>query len=332
MSNFGVPDISSFSRLSRQIADIKARANTTRTEAVTGRISDVTAAVKGDNGGVNLLHKAVDDARAFQYNLSLAENRAQRSQSVLSFVGSHGARIGSEALAALGRDDPSTMRVIAEDAKTALQSIFASLNTTEGGRALFSGDVADRSPLTSSEQMLSDVSAILAGSVDKADADAQLDAYFNDPAGGFATSIYDGGAGRAPKVEIAEGVRIDVAVKADDPAIKDLLRSLAVTASSESVTNGERSQILESNFSKAISANAMLIEVRGILGVNESRISAAKANHEAEEVALTTLLNAKSARDPYEAASELQLLESQLESAYLLTARIARLSIAEYLR
>ena len=54
MSNFAVPDILSFSRLSQSISNLKSRADVTRTEAVTGRYEDLTARLNGDVGGASL--------------------------------------------------------------------------------------------------------------------------------------------------------------------------------------------------------------------------------------------------------------------------------------
>ena len=332
MTNVNVPDILSFSRLSGAVSDLKTRAETTRTEAVTGRYEDITAANNGDVGNAHLLSKAVEDVQSYQRNLSLAENRAQRTQLVLNTLTTESNRIASESLSAVGRGDEATLRTNAADAKAAVTIIFAALNTTEGGRALFGGDVTDRAPFASPDQLLSDVETIVAGATSDADAKAQLDFYFNDPAGGFATSIYNGGDNEAPSTEIAPGVRISVSTKGDAQPIKDLIRGLSEIAASGSISYGSSTSFVETSASTTLSAESALTELRAEIGVGEARVSASKARYEAEETILTTLFNEKTARDPFEAASELQLLESQLEASYLMTARLARLTIADYLR
>jgi len=332
MSSISAPSILSFSRLSRIVTDIKARADITRTEATTGRREDITAATNGDVGGAHLLKKAVDDVKAYKSLLTLGQNRAQRTQSVLGGIVGGSVRLGTEALSALGRGDQQALDAIAIDARSTIHGIFGTLNTVEAGRALFGGDVTDRPPLASADLLLADIEAIMAGAVDAADAQAQIDFYFNDPAGGFATSIYLGGANKAPPVEIAPGVRIDVSATAADQPIKDMISGLAALATHGSATFADASVVIDAGAKSALSADTSITIMRSAIGVGEARISDAMSRYDAEEAVLTGLFNDRTARDQFEAASELKLLESQLEASYLLTSRLARLSLANFIR
>ncbi len=332
MSTNNVPDLLSNSNLSRTVALLKSRTNITRTETVTGRFNDVTAAFKGDIGGGQLLMKAINDAKAFQQNLSIAEIRTQKTQNVLGVVAGDANVIATKALAAVGRADEVVMRSEAKTARVAISSIFASLNTTDGARALFGGDDSDRPPLASPDQLIADIELIMASAVDAADVQAQLDTYFNDPAGGFAATIYQGGANPAPAVEIAPGIRVNASVKADDPIIKDLIRGLAEMATFESAAFADKGSIMETGATRTIGAETQLTELRGAIGASEAQIAAAKERFVSEESVLTSLYNEKTLRDPYEAASELQFLETQLEASFLLTSRLARLTISNFIR
>ncbi len=332
MTNINAPDLVSFTRLSRAIADIKSRADIARSESVTGRREDVTAATNGDVGSAHLLKKAIDDARSFQQLLVVSQNRAQRTQASLDVIGGDAVRIGTEALSANGRDDSYALNTLAADARAAVFNAFSALNVSEGGRALFSGDASDRLPFGDPEQLLTDVGAIVAGATDAADAQAQLDTYFNDPAGGFATNIYQGGTNKVAPVEISPGVRIDVSATAADQPIRDLLRGLAGIAVQQSASFADAKSFLEDSAATTIAADGDVTQLRGVIGVGEAQIAAAVTRYEAEEAILTSLFNDKTGRDQFEAASELQLLESQLEASYLLTARLARLSITNFIR
>ncbi|MGE0409577.1 MAG: flagellin [Amphiplicatus sp.] len=335
MATNGVPDILSHARMSRVVSGVKAEADRTRTEAVTGRYEDATKAVKGDIGGAHLLKKAIEDAQSYQRNLSVADHRAQITQNVLGMLTTESSRIAASAYGALGMGDDAALATLADEARGALYTIFGALNTTDGGRALFAGDEPGATPLGSVETLLADVEAIISGAADANAAETALDAYFNDPAGGFATAIYRGGANDAPAVEIAPGVRINASVKADNQAIKDVIRGFAVLANFAASPGGstaERDNIAARAAERTLTAEKNVVALRADLGVSESRIAAAKDRHAAEEDVLTSLYNQKVARDPYEAASALQLLESQLEAAYLVTSRLARLTIADYLR
>ena len=332
MTSIGSPNIVSFTRLSRAIADIKTRADTARIESVTGRREDVTAATNGDVGSAHLLKKAVEDAQAYQQHLVLAQIRAERTQNALGALGGEAVRIGTESISASGRNDLGALKALGADARAAIANIFSELNVTEGGRALFSGDASDRLPFGDPAQLISDIEAIVAGATDAADANTQLDTYFNDPAGGFLTNIYQGGTGKAAPVEIAPGVRIDVSATAADQPVKDILRNLAIIAVQDSATFADATSFVESGAENAIVADASIINLRSTIGVGEASIAAAIERHETEESVLTSLFNEKTVRDQFEAASELQLLESQLEASYLLTARLSRLRLSDYIR
>jgi len=330
-----VPDLLAHDRLARAVADLKARSAVARTETVTGRYSDLTKALKGDVGGAHLLYKAVEDARAFQSTLSLAETRVRQTQSALAGAAGDSRRIVTDALSFINRGDDAALRTSAEDARITLTTLFASLSSSVAGRALFSGDAVDQPPLAPVDDLLADIGAILASAPDAAAAELALDEYFNDPLGGFATTIYTGGAGEAPRVEIAPGVRIGASVKADAQPLKDMMRGLAVLANygaMPTVEGPERDAVMRSAVMLSIDAESRIVEMRAAVGIAESRISASRERHQNEETVLTSLINSKTARDPYEAASALQHLESQLEASYLMTARLSRLSLANFIR
>lgn len=326
------PDLLSFSTMSRNVGDIKSRVDVVRTEAVTGRIEDVTAHTRGNVGEAHLLKKAVDDVAAYQENLTFAIGRASATQTSLDSITTDSSRISTAALAAVQRDDETVLRSSAAEARGAITTIFSALNASVGGRALFGGDVAEQFPLAPPETLLADIEAIVAGAPDAATAEALIDTYFNDPAGGFATNIYQGGAGTAPEVEISPGVRLDVSAKADDPAIRDILRGLVSLAVYQSAGFTDGEALAQSGATRALEAESGFVDMRARIGVGENRMEVARSRYADEEAALTTLFNQRTARDPFEAASELQLLESQLEASFLLTARLSQLTLANFLR
>ncbi|MEM8935944.1 MAG: flagellin [Pseudomonadota bacterium] len=330
----GLPDLLSNSRLTRVVTDVKNRLNVASTETVTGVYQDITKAVNGDVGSVHLLQKSLDDSKDYVRNLTLAEARADRTQAVLGTLGSEASRIGASVLSSIGLEDQTALRTLSDDAYSTLVGMFSSLSSSLGGRSLFGGDETNRPPLEDVSQVLNDVGAIVIAGPDEATIEAALDTYFNDPAGGFATTVYRGGENDAPGVEISPGIRVNPYVKADAQPIKDMIRSFAVLANAQSISttsDADREAVLENAAKGAVNAELQVIELRATLGVSQSRIAASKSEYEAEELVLSNLLSSKISRDPYEAAAELQALETQLESAYLVTARVGRLSLANYL-
>jgi flagellar hook-associated protein 3 FlgL len=74
-----------------------------------------------------------------------------------------------------------------------------------------------------------------------------------------------------------------------------------------------------------------LIAVRADLGVTEARIEEARVANAAETTSLAQARNGLVAADPFEAATALEAVTTQLETLYALTARVSRLSLTNYL-
>jgi len=333
MINSGFPDLLAFSRMSRNTSDLKARSEQARTELVTGRITNLPGALGADIGPVQLIRKSIDDIAGFQQTIARAQGRATASQIALENVSRGLTNLGAQLLGAIERTDNRAITLSAEEAGFALNGAFASLNQRFDGKSLFAGDGVDNVSLGDAQQMLSDIRTIFTGAATPADLQTDLDFYFDDPAGGFATSIYQGGAGNAPRAEISQGEIVAFAAKADEQAIRDVLRGLAtIIVGAEQTPSADRDAALSEASGRLISASDGVTDIRARIGGAEERMRVASDRLGFEDLALTEAYNSKTARDPFEAASLLQQLESQLQATFVLTSRISQLSLVNYLR
>ncbi len=335
MKSGGLPDLVSFKRLARSVTDIRAQTQTTRTEAVTGRYEDIVKSTKGEVGAAHLLRKAIDDISASRTSLSISLSRAGSVQTALGLVAEEGKAMAAQILGAIGRGDETILRTATDEAAASIATIVAALNATSGGRPLFGGNAASGPALAAPERILADVQAIVDAAPNAAAASSDLDFYFNDPTGGFATTIYTGGPGEAPPTELAPGVRVSASVKADAEPLRVIIRGLATAAALNAplgMPEAERVALLSQAANEILEAEVLLTDERAIVGISEGRMEDARARLDAEEAVLTSLYNARTARDPFEAASQLQLLETQLTAAYIMTGRVSQLSLANFLR
>jgi flagellar hook-associated protein 3 FlgL len=67
------------------------------------------------------------------------------------------------------------------------------------------------------------------------------------------------------------------------------------------------------------------------VGTAQARISAATIRNGAEESALGLARAGIVSADPYDAAARLEDLQTRIEALYLITARVSRLSLADYI-
>jgi flagellar hook-associated protein 3 FlgL len=227
--------------------------------------------------------------------------------------------------AALGSEDFTAREAVVRDAQAALASTFSVLNTRHGERYLFAGDATNTKPFGDVDDFLDDVRAMAASATDAADFVSQMDAYFNTPGSGWQADIY---AGTSTTSDPAS-------VTGTDPAITQTVWGLAVFALSGSdetlaLFNGKSDALIRSADTLA-EGQAALTNVRAERGILQAQIESAKSALDLEETVLTQSLNQMTARDQYEAASELTQLETSLEASYTLTARLANLSLLNFL-
>ena len=121
-----------------------------------------------------------------------------------------------------------------------------------------------------------------------------------------------------------------------DPAVTQIVSGLAVLAlsgSDEAISlfSGQSAAVAKAT-DTLIDGRAALTNLRTDRGIMQEQIERSKETLDLEETILTKSFNQMTARDQYEAASELRQLETSLDAAYTLTARLANLSLLNYMR
>ena len=332
MGPIGSPTLRAHTLIQQSVSSIRERLDSVRSEAVTGRAADVGRAVNGDTGKVDRLTEALAYAEDRVSVLSFEGNRAQAAQNILSAVRSQAVDVRGDTLLALTASGEVSDEAAAIQGLSGFGDAIARLNSEFGGRPLFGGD-SGVTPLADADVILDDLRTLVAAAATTTDAINDIATYFDDPAGGFATARYLGGDGAAPTVEISRTERVSTSVPASDNALRDTLRGLALVAlSGEAADADARDRFLEVGASELGGAIEGVIELQSRIGTREERIASAQVGYEAQITSLTLANNALTGRDQAEAATEMRLLESQLEASYLTTSRLANLSLVNYLR
>ncbi|WP_273185644.1 flagellin [Hyphomonas adhaerens] len=314
------------SGLSETIVRLRDRMDTTSEEAVTGRYKDMTAHLSGRIGQAMLGQKAIDDVANERTQLTLKETRLEIIQQSLTAIDDNIGQLGVRMKSALGSEDFTARESVVRDAKAALASTFSVLNTRHGERYLFSGDATNTKPVGDVDIFLGDVRSMAASATDAADFAAQMDSYFNTPGSGWQANVYSGTATASDPASLT-GI---------DPAITQTLQGLAVLALSGSdetlpLLNGNSDTLIAATETLA-DGQAALTNARAERGILQAQIESSKSALDLEETVLTHSFNQMTARDQYEAASELKRLETSLEASYTLTARLANLSLLNFMR
>ncbi len=332
----GYPDLLSYRQRIQTTSAIKTRLDVAAEEAITGVQADITKATRGRVGGAYLMRKAIDDIDQETRINSVTTIRLDLISQGLDGAREAMSGIDIKGLLAIETGQKPSVNAVSNEAESSLRSVMSSLSAKHGSRNLLSGNTTDQETYAGADALLEAVRNIMATAGTPADIETALDTFFNDPAGGFATDIYTGSTEPASPIRIGANEKINVGIKGDNEAIKDALRGLAVVATASSSSNAigtdEFKEIFQSGLSYTSNGTSKLIALQSEMGVFGASVQNSDARNQAEKLTLTAAYQTITGRDQYEAAAELQQLQVQLESSYLLTSRLSELSLSNYLR
>lgn len=333
MTRISVGDASLTNILARQGAEMRAQVNRASQEVASGKHSDIGAALRGDFSPLLAIDASLSRLSAYASNTTDAAFQTASQQSAVAGLSELASGISTTLLGAKNFSTPAQIATLGADAKGRLASAIGLLNTQASGRAVFSGMQTDTVPLGSVEDMLTALQTAATGATTAGQVSAAVNTWFADPLGFGA--FYQGGDPLSP-APIAAGETAELSTTAMDQALRDTLAGFAMAALIDrGVLAGdatERGRLAQQAGQQLVSTEDARTTLQARIGTVEAQIEAARSRNSAEETSLGILRSDIGSVDPYEAATRLQTIQSQLESLYLVTARVSRLSLTEYLR
>jgi flagellar hook-associated protein 3 FlgL len=333
MTRISVGDASLTAMLARTGADLRAQVNRAAQEVATGRPADLARDLRGDLAPVLAIDASLARLQAFGRATTDAATQAAAQQAAIQGLSALAQGITTTLLGASDFPTPAQVNASAADARARLSSALGLINTQAGGRAVFSGTATDTPPLGSAEELLAALQTAAAAATTAGQVAAAVSAWFSDPSG-FG-SFYRGGGPLAP-VAVAPGETADISTTATDPALRDTLAGLALAALLDGgVLAGdapERARLAQAAGQTLLTGEDARILLAARIGTVEAQVETAQSRNAAEETALGILRSDIGSADPYEAATRLETARTQLEQLYLITARVSRLSLVEFLR
>jgi len=125
-------------------------------------------------------------------------------------------------------------------------------------------------------------------------------------------------------------------VTAQNSALREALSATAKAALLDrGVLSGdiaEQRKLIRKSGVNLFEAEASVVALRGDIGMVEARIDTAKVRNGAETASLEMARSALIGADPFQTATQLQAVQTQLETFYTLTARLSQLNLTGYLR
>lgn len=328
-----VGDASLTNILARQGADLRGQVQRAAQEVASGRHSDIGATLRGDFSPLLAIDASLSRIAAYHTAATDASVQTAQQQSAIAGLSQLAGGLSTALMGARDVSTPAQVNTLAADARGRLESAIGLLNTQAGGRAVFSGQATDTAPLGSVDDMLTALQTAAAGATTAGQVAAAVTTWFADPLG-YGT-FYQGGAALTP-VPLAPGETADLSTTAMDPAIRDSLAGLAMAALLDrgvlASDPSERARLAATAGQSLTRSEEDRITLSARIGTVEAQIESARTRNSSEETALGILRSDIGSVDPYEAATRLETVRAQLESLYLVTARVSRLSLTEYLR
>jgi flagellar hook-associated protein 3 FlgL len=303
-------------------------------EVTTGLSSDTVRHLSGNLGQINAVDTSLTRLSGFKTATNELGSLATASQTALGTITEFGEGARSALLISIGTASVAQVDNSALAARTAMEGVISTLNSNFGERSMFAGTRLSGPAVADFATMMTALETAVASATSAADAAALVTDWFDDPAGYTGTAYLGGPANDA--VPIAEGETAAVSLTANDTAIRDYLKGLAMGALLDRglfVGQPETRRDLAGLAGKAmLSAQSGMTYLAADLGGTETRIANAATRNGAESTALGLARVDLVGVDSYEASTQLTTAEEKLQLLYALTARLSNLSLVEYLR
>lgn len=336
MPAFSIGDLAQTFHARQHQFQLKTDLQRLGTELTTGEKTDLLQATGGDLGALAGIDHALGTLKAHKVATDEAWLFSSAVQRVFETVQDTTSDLGPSLLQASSSQQATLIQTAAVDAKARFETVISALNTQVADRSVLAGVATGTPALADAETMLASLTTAIAGETTAAGVEAAVIAWFDTPAGGFETVGYTGSDTTLAPFRIGPLETAELSITAQDQEVRDTLKGYAMAAliadGALSGDHPERIALLETAATQLITSDRALAELRAAVGSIEARIDTAAARNEAEGTALELARNEIVAVDPYQTASELQQTQTQLETFYALTARLSRLSLAEYLR
>lgn len=307
-------------------------------EIASGEVADLGQRLRGNSGILNDIETRLTLTEQYQRNVKEAAVQTNEQQEALGVVHDVTSKLAATILASPVPANPKALDAYVMEAEQALTTMVSRLNLEYGGQYLFSGLAIDQPPLISAEEILDKLEELTEGLASADEVSRKVFDWFDAPlgSGGFSDVAYKGTLEDVRRLRVSGSHYIELGASAADPAIRNLLKGVALTAlAGRGVAEDQYDKklaLMRRGGEIASGNEPALVAYMARIGIRQKDLEVQGVENTTSLSILQRTRNDIRQVDPYETSVALTETESQLEILYTLTARLSKLNLTEYLR
>lgn len=325
--------------------------NQARREVTTGAYDDYGLALGAHMTRSVNLSGELDRLANLKSTNSIVNQRLSASQESLSQISLNTQTMLNSLVSLSGNVDATSIKTTTDSIKSAFTAITSAANMSLNGEYLFSGINSDVKPLADYSDPTSPaktayntaIATFLAAQAPALTNVEQMSAaQMTDFIDNTLTPMFTGAAWKtdwssATDQNMTTRVNRNEIIETSTNTNSDGMRqvALAMVISTELLSKNLATDVRQVASKAAINAAGQGIAgidlQRGHLGLSQARVKEADANLDAQRTIMETHLSDLVSVDPYEASTRVKNMETLLQAAYSLTAKLHQLSLVNFL-
>jgi flagellar hook-associated protein 3 FlgL len=332
----------------RSVLEMQAELVKRQQEMTTGRVADPAVSLGARTGEAVSLRREHASLETLIRSNAIAASRLDATQGMLTSLGGD----VSDFLGTLiqAKQNRAASSGLAARAEEGLRSLVAQLNTTHDGEHIFAGINSAVTPIegyfdagSTARQAVEDAFTTRFGfpPSDPAMAGVSADDLRDFLDTGFAGlfdaaawgSTWSAASDDVATTRISSGGTAATGISANSPAIRKLAMAYTMVTELGGAALSDDAYGVLVDKAAAILSDGMagVTAMQASLGATQQQISDASERMSLQTDVIARHINALESVDPYEAATRVTTLLTQIETSYAMTARIQQLSLLNYL-
>lgn len=314
----------------RHGASLKSKMDTLSLELASGQKHDLAEHLGTATQRLGEIDDMLGRISALNDNATMAEAILNTQQLALAKFDGARSNLATAILQSGPNLTATDTKTLSQEAKSAFSAMISSLNTKTAGRFVFAGSEPGSRPVSDSNLILNDLRSTIDFTQSASAIAAEIDAYFLDPTGPFATTQYSGGSPSGMDVQVGQNIDVNTGSTAMDLGLRSALAKTALVAILDEVPNRSTQAELVHDSAGRLNSDTGTIQLRANIGSDQAAIDKERAYMAGEAAALTIERNKRVSADQFETATKLKQAEIQLQVHFTLLSRMSQLSLVNF--